>query len=87
MPVIEATVKDVLERSVMLRNGKTATKFDVVLDRPVSGPGNVFETFDQFAASLCDRAKQTGKVIRLTYRDMPKWGAQITYAEIVERVA
>lgn len=83
MPIIESQVKDVYERTVTLRSGKTATKYDVVLDRPASGPGNVFETFDQWRASLCLRAKQTEKPIRLTYRDLPRWGKDIVFAEIV----
>lgn len=70
MPTLTVTVQRVYPRKVRTKWG-WKDKFDVETDR------GMFETWNVFAASICDRSRELGQSVIVTYKDAPKWGRDI----------
>jgi hypothetical protein len=47
---------------------------------------HAYETWDAWQASLCQRAGETGKAVRLSTRDT-RWGPEIVNVELVKEQA
>lgn len=75
MPVLTIHVRRVDERWV--RKGYTGRvrKFDVF-----DVDGQVYETWDAWCASLCDRYRQSGQPVKIWTRDT-RYGPEIVKAE------
>lgn len=83
-----ATVEEVYApREVRTRDG-WKKKFDIQTSfREPGYHSGLFETWNEWHAALCKRAKDTGTAVRVTWKVVPKFGAQIVNVEMVERVA
>lgn len=76
MPVVTVTVERVMERQVRLGYQQFKRKFDV----STKEHRTLFQTWDAWTASLCDRARMTGRRLVLSTRDT-KWGPEIVKVE------
>lgn len=79
MPVLTIGVERVTERHIRTIKGPKR-KFDVIAAG--EGPGRVYETWDAWIASLCDRASRTGTSVTIHTRDT-RWGPEIVKVEPV----
>ncbi len=75
MPTLTVTVQRVYPRKVKTRFG-WREKFDIFTD------AGAFETWNVFAASICDRSRALGKPVSVTYKDAPKWGRDIVDVKV-----